>query len=64
METNYIVQRTQSASSAQELHRALVSHLLEGLTKTGIGTEGKAKLNRELSKERRLRGLGLFSLLK
>lgn len=63
METNYIVRRTGKTFSAV-LHRDLVFRLLEGLIKTGIGTEGKAKLNRELSKERRLRGLGLFSLLK
>lgn len=33
------------------LHGALVFHLLEGLTKTGIGTGGGEKLNTEMSKK-------------
>lgn len=33
------------------LHGASVFHLLEGLIKTGIGTEGGEKLNTEVSKK-------------
>lgn len=64
MKTHYIVQRTGKALFFPAgLHGDLVSHLLKGLTKTGIGTEGGEKLNTAMSKKP-LRGRGLFSLLK
>jgi len=58
------VHRTGKTFFSAVLHKAFVFHLLDGLTETGISTDGKAKGNGELSRGRKLKGFGLLSILK